>query len=181
MLETIRVFVAERLAARPDVAEVQRRHAGCYRALAERADRPLGGAGHGEWLERLEAEAGNLAAAVRWYLSREPGPLPHLFRVLWLFWELRDHMGEARAWVGQLGSAAGSLDSQARAELLWTAAATANEVHDDPAALAASQGLAPLLAGIEDPARDVPAGPGVGGTDRRRLRRSPATGADLPG
>jgi hypothetical protein len=39
MLETIRVFVAERLAARPDATEIGRRHADYYRALAERADR----------------------------------------------------------------------------------------------------------------------------------------------
>ena len=151
MLETVRVFVAERLAVRPDVAGIQRRHAEYYQSLAEQADRPLRGAGHGEWLERLEAEAGNLAAAVRWYLTHDREPLPHLFRVLWLFWELRDHMGEARAWVGQLLPAADSLDSQARAELLWTAVATANEVHDDPAALAASELLGPLLERIEDP------------------------------
>ena len=151
MLETIRAFVAERLAARLDIAGVQRRHADYYRALAERADRPLRGAGHGEWLERLQAEAGNLAAAVRWYLAHDRGPLPHLFRVLWLFWWPRDHMGEGRAWIGQLLPTAGSLDPQARAELLWTAVATANEVDDDPAALDASQRLAPLLPGIEDP------------------------------
>jgi predicted ATPase len=151
MLETIRVFVAERLAARPDTGGIQRRHAGYYRALSERADRPLRGTGHGEWLERLEAEAGNLAAAVRWYLDHDRAPLPHLFRVLWVFWELRDHMGDARDWVGQLRPAAASLDPQARAELLWTAVATANEVHDDTAALAAGQSLAPLLGGIEDP------------------------------
>jgi predicted ATPase len=151
MPETIRAFAAERLAARPDTAEVERRHANYYRALAERADRPLRGAGHGEWLERLEAEAGNLAAAVRWYLAHDRVPLPHLFRVLWLFWELRDHMGEARAWVGQLLPAAGSFDPQARAELLWTAAATGAEVGDDQAALAARERLAPLLDGIEDP------------------------------
>ena len=41
MLEIVREFVAERLAARPDAAEVGRRHAGYYRALAEQADRPL--------------------------------------------------------------------------------------------------------------------------------------------
>jgi tetratricopeptide (TPR) repeat protein len=151
MLETIRVFVAERLAARADIAEVQRRHAGYYRALAEQADRPLRGTGHADWLELLEAEAGNLAAAVRWYLGRDRAPLPHLFWVLWLFWELRDHLGEAREWVGQLMPDTASLDRQARAELLWTAVATANEVHDDTAALAASQPLAPLLGGIEDP------------------------------
>src|SRR5207244_3393108 len=41
MLETIREFVAERLAARPDAAEVARRHAGYYRALAAQVDRLL--------------------------------------------------------------------------------------------------------------------------------------------
>ena len=150
MLETVREFVAERLAARPDAAEIQRRHAAYYRALAEQADRPLRRAGQREWPERLQAEAGNLAAAVRWYLAHDPGPLPHLFRVLWLFWNLRDHMGEVRAWVGQLLPTAGTLDPQARAELLWTAAVTAVEVGDDPAALSARQRLTPLL--DQDPA-----------------------------
>jgi tetratricopeptide (TPR) repeat protein len=152
MLETIRAFVAERLQARPDVAEVGRRHAGYYRALAERADRPLRGVGQSEWLERLEAEAGNLAAAVGWYLANDPAPLPHLFRVLFLFWELRDHLGEARAWVAQLLPTADALDPHAQAELLWTALAIANEVGgDDAAALAARERLAPLLEQIDDP------------------------------
>jgi predicted ATPase len=151
MLETIREFVAERLEARPDVAEIRRRHAQYYRALAGRADRPLRGAGQGEWAERLQAEAGNLAAAVRWHLAHDPQPLPHLFRVLWLFWELQDHLAEVHAWAGQLLPTAGALDLQARAELLWTAAVTAVEVGDDPAALSARQRLAPLLHGIDDP------------------------------
>ena len=90
MLETIRAFVAERLAARPDAAEVGRRHASYYQALAEQADRPLRGPGRNQWLERLDAEAGNLATAVRWFLDHDRGPLPHLFRILWLFWSQRD-------------------------------------------------------------------------------------------
>jgi hypothetical protein len=151
MLETIRAFVAERLAARPDVTEVARRHASYYRALAERADPLLRRAGQREWGERLQAEAGNLAAAVRWYLAHDPQPLPHLFRVSWLFWELQDHLGEVRAWAGQLLPTAGTLDPQPRAELLWTAAVTAVEMGDDPAALSARQRLEPLLDGIGDP------------------------------
>jgi predicted ATPase/class 3 adenylate cyclase len=151
MLETIREFVAERLAARPDAAEVGRRHATYYRALGTQADQLLLRAEQGEWAERLQAEAGNLAAAVRWYLAHDPQPLPHLFRVLWLFWELQDHMGEVHGWVGQLLPAAGTLDPHARAELLWTAAVTAVEVGDDPVALSARQRLAPLLDGIDDP------------------------------
>jgi len=151
MLETIREFVAERLGARPDVTEVARRHASYYRALAERADRPLRGVGQGEWAERLQAEAGNLAAAMRWYLAHDREPLPHLLRVLWLFWELRDDLGEVRSWVGQLLPTADTLDPQARSELLWTAAVTAVEVGDDSAALSARQRLGALLDGIDDP------------------------------
>jgi predicted ATPase len=151
MLETIRAFVAERLAARPDAAEIGRRHADHYRELAEQADRPLRGTGQREWVERLEAESGNLAAAVRWYLAHDPRPVPHLFRVLWPFWSQRDHLGEARAWIEQLLPTAESLDAGARAELLWTAVVTAREVGDDRAALAARRRLAPLLASIDDP------------------------------
>ena len=151
MLETIRAFVAERLAGRPDAGEIGRRHAGYYRALAERSDRPLRGADHDALLDRLQAEARNLAAAVRWYLGNDPAPLPHLFRVLWSFWFLREHLPEARGWVDQLLPTAGSLGPQARAELMWTAAVTANEVGDDAAALAARRNLEPLLDTIEDP------------------------------
>jgi predicted ATPase len=154
MLDTIRAFVAERLAARPDVADIRRRHAAHYRALAEQADRPLRGAGQREWTERLQSEAGNLAAAVRWNLANDPLPLPHLFRVLAVFWTMRDYVIEARSWVGQLLPTAGSLDSRSRAELQWSAALTAIEVGDDEAAVSAHQGLAPLLDEIGDPYLD---------------------------
>ena len=151
MLETIRAFMAERLAARPDATEIERRHAGYYRGLAEQADRSLRGTGQREGCERLDVEAGNLAATVRWYLAHDTGPLPHLFRVLWLFWFLRDHLGEASSWVGQLLPTARSFDLRAQAELAWTAAATGVEVGDDQAALEARERLAPLLDGIGDP------------------------------
>jgi predicted ATPase len=150
MLETVRQYVAERLTARPDILGVGRRHADHYRAVAEAADRPLRGAGQNEWLDRLEVEAGNLAAAVRWYLTHDREPLPHLFRVQFLFWELRDHLPEARPWLDELLPTADSLAVQARAELLWTMAAIANEV-DDLETPAACMRLADLLDNIDDP------------------------------
>ena len=151
MLETVREFVAEHLQARPDAADVGRRHADYYKALAEQADRPLRTTGRNQRLERLQAEAGNLAAAVRWYLAHDPGPLPHLFRVLWPFWSRWDLERQARPWVEQLLPAAGTLDPQARAELAWTAGVIAVDTGDDASALAGRQRLAPLLAGIGDP------------------------------
>lgn len=151
MLETVREFVLERLAARPDADQIGRRHADYYRALAEQADRPLRGVGRGEWLERLQTEGGNLAAAVRWYLARDPGPLPHLFRVLWPYWVQQDIEREAQPWVEQLLPAVGTLDPQPRAELAWAAAVLAVRTGNDAAALTARRRLAPLLAEIQDP------------------------------
>src|SRR5262249_43813028 len=115
MLETIREFVWERLNERADLAQIRRRHADHYRDLAEQADRPLRGIGHNEWLERLRVEEGNLVDAVRFYLAHDPAPLPHLFRILWTFWELRDRMREARDWVEQLLPSADSLAPATRA------------------------------------------------------------------
>ncbi|WP_170215958.1 DUF4062 domain-containing protein [Asanoa ferruginea] len=151
MLETVRTYVAERLAAHPDVTAIRHRHADHYQALARQADRPLRGMGQREWVERLQTEASNLAVAVEWYLANDLTPLPHLYRVLWPFWSQRDHLAEVRTWVDQLLPAVDSFDPHAQAELLWTATVTARETGDDPAALAARERLEPLLPGIEEP------------------------------
>ncbi len=151
MLDTVREFVVERLAARADVTEVRRRHADYYRTLAEQSDRRLRASGHSELLERLHGEAGNLDAAVEWYLENDRKPLPHLFRMLWPFWEFRDHMREAHGWVQRLMPASDDLDPQARAELLWVSLVTANELGADPVVLSARERLAQLLDGIHDP------------------------------
>src|SRR5262245_34976426 len=128
MLETVREFVGERLAARADVADVRRRQAEYYRALAEGSDQRLRAVGHNELYERLYAEGENLDAAVEWYLGNDQEPLPHLFRVLWPFWEFRDQMHGAHGWVQRLMTRSDDLDPQARAELLWARIATANEL-----------------------------------------------------
>jgi hypothetical protein len=88
---------------------------------------------------------------VDWHLANEPATLPHMFRILWPFWFLRDRQAEARPWVEELLSTAPPLDLQARAELEWAATVTANEVGDDAAALAGRKRLEPLLAEIQDP------------------------------
>jgi predicted ATPase len=151
MLETVREFIAERSATNTHLADVQRRHANYFRDLAERADRPLRGVGQAEWTERLQTEAANLGAAVRWFLGHDLESLPHLLRVLWVFWAMRDHIVELQSWIDELVSAAATFDDHAQAELFWTAAITAGVVGDDRAALAARKRLEPLLGAIDDP------------------------------
>jgi predicted ATPase/DNA-binding SARP family transcriptional activator len=151
MLETVREYLTERLAVRPDGPQVRYRHAQYYRSLVEQADLPLRGSGQREWLARLQAEAANLVAAVHWHLDHDRRPLPHMFRVLWLFLAWGDLKDQARSWTRQLMSEADTLGMPDRAELTWAAAAIALWTGDDATALAACQLLEPLMAEIQDP------------------------------
>ena len=74
MLETIREYALERLAARGDGESVRRRHAEYCLVLAEAAEPGLLGPDQREWLERLDAERDNIRAALTWALgSRRSG------------------------------------------------------------------------------------------------------------
>jgi hypothetical protein len=149
MLETVREFVAERLAARPDAAEIERRHADYYRTLAGQADRPLRGPA------RTSGRNSCRPTRATW-----PPPCAGTWPTIPRRCRTCSGPctpggpcgppGRSRRWVDQLLPAADSLDSQARAELPWTATVLAGDMGDDPAVLAARQSLGPLLGGIGD-------------------------------
>jgi predicted ATPase len=148
MLGSVRDFAAERLAARADVADVERRHAQYFRDLVDNADWPL--ERQGEWADRWQTEEENLRTAIRWFCTHDITPLPHMFRILWLFWQMRGRMPEGRAWVEEVQRRADALDDLAHAELLFTSAVTAVEVGDDDSALAAVAELRGLEDRIDD-------------------------------
>jgi hypothetical protein len=149
MLAAVRDLAEERLAGSEDLADVERRHAEHFGAFVANADWPA--EGQAEWAERLRADEENLRVAIRWFLAHDIAPLPHMFRILWLFWQMRGRMPEGRAWIDEVQHRAGALDDRARAELLFTSAVTAVEVGDDESALAAVDGLHGLAGHIDDP------------------------------
>ena len=71
MLETLRLYAADRLAARGDQDDVSGTHARYFLSLAETAEVALRGPDEREWVERLLAELDNLRAAHEW--SRSEG------------------------------------------------------------------------------------------------------------
>jgi predicted ATPase len=149
MLTSIRELAAERLAAGTDQADVERRHAEYFRVLVENADWPA--ERQDEWTERLRIEEGNLRVAVRWFFTHDISPLPHIFRILWLFWQMCDRMLEGRAWIRELLMRVDELDERAQVELLLLSAVTAVEVGDDDGAVASFEGLERLDGRIADP------------------------------
>ncbi|MFB9435873.1 AfsR/SARP family transcriptional regulator [Streptomyces showdoensis] len=64
LLESVAAYATERLHEMADLAAVRDRHLRHYLALAERAEPQLRGPGQRTWLTRLDAEAGNLRAAL---------------------------------------------------------------------------------------------------------------------
>jgi predicted ATPase len=149
MLAAVREFAADRLAARADVADVEQRHAAYFGGLVENADWPA--ERQGEWAAQLRTEEENLRAAIRWFLAHDIAPLPHIFRILWLYWQMSGRMPEGRAWISEVHRHADTLGDRARGELLFTSAAIAAEVGDDDGALAAVDGLRALEGRITDP------------------------------
>jgi predicted ATPase/DNA-binding CsgD family transcriptional regulator len=101
MLETIREYAVDRLAASGEHYIVQRRHAVYFLALAERAEPELQRPEQSAWLARLELEHDNLRAALGWCVEErtEPEIGLRLAAALTRFWEIRGYWSEGRRWL----------------------------------------------------------------------------------
>jgi predicted ATPase/DNA-binding CsgD family transcriptional regulator len=101
LLETIRAYAAERLAASPDEPAIRRRHAAYFLGLAERGAQHLRGPQQRVWLDKMIGEQPNvraahahdiaardMATAWRWIAARQR------------FWDITGQRREAREWIG---------------------------------------------------------------------------------
>ncbi len=136
MLETIREYGLERLAASGEEEEVRQRHAAFFLDLAERASAALIGPEQGRWLDRLEAEHDNVRAALSWAISRaERGETAlRLAAAMWQFWLVRGYLSEGRGWLERALSQSGAPSPLLRAKALMAAGALA-ELQGDSRAM----------------------------------------------
>ncbi len=134
MLETVREYAWERLAAAGELAAAQRAHAHYFLTLAERADAQLRGPDQRAWFFRLEREHDNLRAALRWLFNHDnlaqQGVGLRLAAALGYFWYLRGYHTEGRRWLeealarapqGDDEESAAGVDSAARTRALVAA------------------------------------------------------------
>ena len=145
MLETIREFGLEQLAASGEEPRARDTHAAFFSGLVAQAATALGRFGAPEevaWRLRLAADEANLRSALTWLLERPDGDVAlRMAGGLGWYWFLRGQLREGRDWLeralaaGQDGSpAARALVQERAAWLAWDHGdAPAAMGHADPA------------------------------------------------
>ena len=134
LLETVRQYAQERLAASGHVPAVRTEHGNYYLRLAEEGKQELRGSGQAQWLAVLEAEHDNLRQALRWFAAyannadsgheksghNEFGQNGlRMGAALQGFWLRRGHIREGQAWFTTfLEHPGGQEPTRARASVL---------------------------------------------------------------
>jgi len=125
MLETIREYALECLAASGEAEAVRRQHATFFLRLSEEAEPKIRSAEQSPWRKRLEVEHDNLRAALRWTLeSQEVETGLQLAGALLAFWRVSSQDHEGRSWCKQVLAQPGAMvRTAARAKALLAAGA----------------------------------------------------------
>ena len=117
LLETLREFASEQLAASGEMIDVERAFEEFLIRRAEAAEEGLHGPDERLWLGRLEAEHDNLRAVLGRALDRGDGMAAlRLALRLCEFWLIRGLWREGRDWLQRILALAGSADPAQRAD-----------------------------------------------------------------
>ena len=126
MLETIREFGLEQLAASGEEAATRAAHAAHYLALAEQAEPHLIVSGSAAWVERLAIERDNLHTAVAWALrTGDAAAVLRLAGTILSFAYARGEPREGQKWLEVALAAGSAVPPETRVDALFTASALA--------------------------------------------------------
>jgi predicted ATPase/DNA-binding CsgD family transcriptional regulator len=153
MLETIREFGLERLAASGEEEAVRAAHAAWATVFAERTYAVVGRALDPEALDRFAAELPNLREALGW-LERtgRGGAMLRLAEATWWPWFNVGPGGEGRAWLERALAAAPAGPTTERAWVTYAAGVFAHYLGDDAAAVARLEAAGALGRVVGEPA-----------------------------
>jgi predicted ATPase len=151
MLETVREYAAERLAASGAADEYAQRHADHFLAMAKEAKKGLSAAEQPVWLRRLQTETANIRAALGWALpSNDPQLGLELAACLGeRFWSFTGRYQEGAHWLKLALASTPGKPERARVEAL-AAAALMLSGHDVGAANAHAEQALELARRLED-------------------------------
>jgi predicted ATPase/class 3 adenylate cyclase len=89
LLETIRQYAREKLIEADEVGTLADRHFEVFAALAVEAGPELHGPSMVDWLDRLDADAENLGAALEWGLEAAPWAAVRMAAAMLAYWNVR--------------------------------------------------------------------------------------------
>ena len=99
MLETVREFGLDRLREAREEDAVRAAHTAWVVNLTERAQPHLLGPDERAWNDQLDAELGNLRAALTWSLDHDPTQALRIMGASHIFWAWRVPVSEGRRWL----------------------------------------------------------------------------------
>jgi predicted ATPase len=165
LLETIREFADERLAESGGRDRIRERHAEHFLALVRRLQPLLATADDLRALAELDAEHGNLQAALRFFIDRGAAdPALELINSMQRYWRIYGHLAEGRRWTDETLALRGSTpmarahglrakanfaNAQGDAETAGAAAAEALPVYEASGAIKESIGCLNAIAGAK--------------------------------
>lgn len=131
LLEPVRQYSTDLLAASGETDAVRARHAAHFVAFVERIEPELTGPRQVVWFDRLDREHDNLRAALAWALERENAEtILRLGAVCWRYWGLRWHSAEGLKWLRAGLALASATPSSARARAALGAGELARRLLD---------------------------------------------------
>jgi predicted ATPase/DNA-binding winged helix-turn-helix (wHTH) protein/predicted negative regulator of RcsB-dependent stress response len=118
MLETIREYARERLAATNEESAVRRAHAAYCVVLAEEGNPELSPIDRARWLGQCDLEIDNFRSALDWLFETENVEWAlRLCMALFRFWDMREHLIEGRSRLENVLCIAGGGHSEERAKI----------------------------------------------------------------
>ncbi|MFI6483523.1 AfsR/SARP family transcriptional regulator [Nonomuraea sp. NPDC050663] len=145
LLEPVRQYAEQLLAAAGEVAQVRARHATYFLDLARRAAGERRGEQRQHWRRRLDIERENLYAALEWAAAASAGSALALAAELWWWW--MNTPREGLHWYRRVLAATAGEPEPARLPTLLSAAVIASYTSHEEAMSLARQ----ALAGAQEP------------------------------
>jgi len=134
MLETVREYGLECLAANAEEEITRNAHASYYLAKAEETEPKLWSEQQVVSLQRLEHELENLRAALRWLIEREETEkalrLAGALASFTSFWSIHGHVSEGRSWLKRALASSGQASALVRAKAFYGGGTLAHNQSD---------------------------------------------------
>ncbi len=122
MLETVREFGLERVAASGEEGLLRSRHAEYLAGVVEAFRPGIDGPDQVRIIAQLEAEQDNLRTALSWAIEQtDPTTALRLAANLWKFWMVRSQQSEGRDWLERSLAIPSNTPTDARFEALFAA------------------------------------------------------------